>query len=279
MIKLDNMSFHYKSNELFNSLSADIKGGSVYGLLGKNGAGKTTLLKIICGLISAKSGQLIVNDSNPEKREPDFLSKTYFIPEDFALPRFSGATYLKLFAPFYPDFNVDSFLRYSAEFEIDPYKCANLMTMSFGQRKKFLIAFGFAANTPLLILDEPANGLDIPSRRVFRNMLNGLLKSNRTVIVSTHQVKDLEQSIDALVILENGKILLNSSIELIQSKFSFENNTNFDNAENVIYKESVPGGFAALVKKSNDVQSQIDMELLFNAVLTSHDSINSYLYL
>jgi ABC-2 type transport system ATP-binding protein len=275
MIRIDHMTFHYKRKKLFNELNLEVENGSIYGLLGKNGAGKTTLLKTICGLIFAQQGGISIDGHNPAQRDPEFLSKVFFIPEDFTLPRQSGKTYLELYAPMYPKFDRDAFDEYARELEIDPAACPNLMSLSFGQRKKFLIAFGLATNTPLLILDEPTNGLDIPSKRIFRNVLDKARSEHRSIIVSTHQVKDLEQVIDAMIILDNGKILVNCHARDVLAQMSVEMMPSTDGRNDIVYAEQVPGGYTALVRKPAAPGAIVDLELLFNAALVSTEQIQS----
>lgn len=174
MINIQNLSFGYNRKKmLYENLSLSLEAGSIYGLLGKNGAGKSTLLCNMMGLLFPVSGKIEVVQHNPQKRQPSFLQNVYFIPEEFALPSISIHTYLELYAPFYPKFNEHQFYKYLKELEVPSDQ--KLHKMSFGQQKKAIIAFGLACNTQVLIMDEPTNGLDIPSKSQFRKLVAAAL--------------------------------------------------------------------------------------------------------
>lgn len=168
MIQMHGIGFQYSRKPLFDKLDLEIPKGNIYGLLGMNGAGKTTLLKLISGQLFSAEGHVSVLGYNPAERQPQMLQELFHLPEEFLLPRMRAAEYLKLYAPFYPRFDHVAFERYCAEFDLDMSQ--NLNELSFGQKKKFLLSFGLASNTSLLILDEPTNGLDIPSKSQFRRM-------------------------------------------------------------------------------------------------------------
>ncbi|MFH2050027.1 MAG: ATP-binding cassette domain-containing protein, partial [bacterium] len=202
MIELTNLSFAYKNKApLFDRLSLKITEGNIYGLLGKNGAGKTTLLKIICGLLFPQQGTCVVLGFAPQKRSADMLKEIYFIPEEFYTPALKINEYVLLYAPFYPNFDPQALENYIATFDLPTNE--QLISLSYGQKKKFLIAFGLATNSQLLILDEPTNGLDIPSKSQFRKLLAATMDENRTIIISTHQVRDIGNLIDPIIILDN----------------------------------------------------------------------------
>lgn len=167
MINISNLSFGYKKNSnLFTNLNIELSSGNIYGLLGKNGAGKTTLLKIISGLLFPQKGSCEVLGSFPEKREPEFLNKIYYIPEEIYTPNIKIQRYVDLLIPFYPKFDKRKFDSYIEELEINSNN--KFTELSYGQKKRVYLAFGLAANCNLLILDEPTNGLDIPTKRIFR---------------------------------------------------------------------------------------------------------------
>jgi len=212
MINITNLTFAYpKKRELFSGIDLKIPAGRICGLLGKNGVGKTTLLRLMAGLLFPKSGHCSVENYNPEKRMPSFLQEIYFLPEEFYLPDLTIAQYLKSYAPFYPRFQYDTFLAYLKEFDL--LLSEKLNELSHGQKKKALLSFALATDCKLLLLDEPSNGLDIPSKVQFRKLLAGALTEERIIILSTHQVRDLENLIDTVVILDNGRIIFQKTLE------------------------------------------------------------------
>ncbi|MEI6143626.1 MAG: ABC transporter ATP-binding protein [Mariniphaga sp.] len=230
MIQIKDLNFGYPRQEpLFNGLSVQLEAGSITGLLGKNGAGKTSLLKLLTGLLHPRSGEISVLGQNPRKREVAMLNDVFFVPEEFYFPAISIGDYVKAYAPFYPRFDNEMMGRILVEFELDGK--SNLQKLSHGQKKKFLIAFALATRCRLLVLDEPTNGLDIPSKSLFRKILAGSLDENQLVVISTHQVKDVENLIDKIIILDNGKVIFQKTIEEISQKVSFRNFINSKSVE------------------------------------------------
>ena len=270
MISMQSMHFSYPGQPLFTDLTWDLEAGTVYGLLGRNGAGKTTLLKLMSGLLFRKEGRIEVLGQDPEHRSPDLLNDIFFINEEIAIPDMSAAQYEGLYAGLYPSFSHEDFQRYLKEFEVDPQQ--SMAKMSFGQKKKTVLAFGLASNTRILVLDEPTNALDIPSKGQFRRLLAGAVSDDRVIVVSTHQVRDLDQLIDPITILENGQVVFQHSVDEITERLSFGfSNTEPDDA---LYSERSMGGFACITKNDGTEDSRIDLELLFNAVTTNAAEIS-----
>ena len=271
MVRIKDLSFGYNRNRLFNNLSLSLEPGNIYGLLGKNGAGKTSLLRIISGQIYPEAGDCRVFDMNPPMRSPEFLSKVYFVPEEYSLPGLKCVEYEKLYSPFYSDFDRDMFYDFLKELEIDTEK--NLSSLSFGQKKKYILAFGMASQCPLFIMDEPTNGLDIPSKSQFRKLLASSIGENRTFIISTHQVRDLENIIDPIVILDSGKIIFNEPLEIVSKLMSVSLQTEKPEGDDIIYYEQVMGGYSVIKENRGEPESNISLESLFNAALAAPEKI------
>ena len=266
MINIQHLTFQYKKQDaLFTDLSFQQGTGSIVGLLGKNGAGKSTLLKLISGLLKPQIGALAINGFKPFDRLPDFLSDIYMVSEEFSFPAISIAVYLKATAPLYPKFDYEKMNRILQEFELDPKK--NLNGLSHGQRKKFLIAFALSTNCNLLILDEPTNGLDIPSKSLFRKILVSSVSEEQLVLISTHQVKDIETIIDTIVVLDEGKIVYNESVLNISHQLQFKTIASLSDIEKPIYHEKCLGGYRIITPAYETEETEIDIELLFNAII------------
>ncbi len=273
MIKLSNIDFRYKKTKpLFENLNLTLQPGFIYGLLGKNGAGKSSLLKLISGLLFANSGQCSVFGFDASARKPEMLQDIYLIPEEFELPPISLSTFVKINSVFYTKFSQNQLNAYLAEFELS--EDAKLSTLSYGQKKKFLIAFGLATNARVLILDEPTNGLDIPSKSQFRKIMAAALDEEKIIIISTHQVRDLENLIDNIVVLERGNIIFNQSIANISERLAFEYNLAGVPDEEILYAEELQGRKAGIVKNIAGVDSRVDMELLFNGIVKNPQALN-----
>lgn len=212
MITLNDVVFSYsKKVPLFEQLSLTLNPGHIYGLLGKNGAGKTTLLKLLCGLTFPMQGEIRAGKEIPGKRTPGFLSDLFFLPEDIFLPATTPMKLERLQSPFYPAFDLKGFRLLLNQFEVG-YDRKHIK-LSHGEQKKVMISFALACNTKYLFLDEPTNGLDIPSKETFRSMLAQAFSEDRIILLSTHQVRDLQNLIDQVLILEKGKIILDQPLD------------------------------------------------------------------
>ncbi|MCW3804653.1 ABC transporter ATP-binding protein [Plebeiibacterium marinum] len=263
MIQINKLNFSYnKKKELYKDLCFKAQEGNIIGLLGKNGAGKSTLLKLMAGLLKPKSGEISVFGHTPFSRNPDFLADVFFVHEELHIPPVTIRCYTSALSSLYPKFNTDKLYQLIESFELD--KNANLSKLSYGQKKKFIIAFALSTNCKLLLLDEPTNGLDIPSKAQFRKVLAGAITEEQNVIISTHQVRDIENLIDRVVVIDNGKEIFNQNTFEISKNFSFMSSPAID--DDVFYYEIAPGGYNVL-KPKNGVETAIDLELLFNALI------------
>jgi len=273
MITINNLDFGYRKNKkLFSELNLNLETGRIYGLLGKNGSGKTTLMKQTAGLLYPQKGDIILNGENPVKRSPEFLSSYFMVPEEFETPSVTLKNFIKITAPFYPFFNESDFYKYLSEFQLEVD--GKLDKLSFGQKKKVMLSFGLAAHTPVLLSDEPTNGLDIPSKSMFRKIMASAINKDRLFIISTHQVRDIEGIIDAIVILNNGKIIFNENLETVSNRLSFKTLKDIEN-EDVLYAEKHLNTFEAIVRKKDEEASHINMELLFNSIIEANSKVVS----
>lgn len=274
MIQIENLSFGYsKKKLLYKNLTLTLGEGSIYGLLGKNGAGKSTLLKNLVGLLFPTDGTITINGYSPKKRLPSFLQTIYFIPEEVNVPGLTIHKYMNLFAPFYPAFNKDQFYNYLNQ--LDVKDLGKLNTLSFGQQKKFIIAFALACNTKILLLDEPTNGLDIPSKIRFRKLISSVFDKERMIFISTHQIRDLDNLIDRVVIVDNGQLLLNASITEIAQKLCFKTVAEITDKNKVLFSQESLKGYSVVIENIANEDSRIDLEQLFNCVTENPEKAKS----
>ena len=267
MIQLKNVEFGYdKNRKLFNGVNWQLEPGHLYGLLGRNGAGKTTLLKIMTGLLFPQAGEALIDGEPAHKRTAKQLSDIYFLQEEIYVPHLKIKQFEEAFAPFYPHFSHEQFVEYLTEMEMDNM-LGFIDKFSHGQKKKVMIAFALATNVPLLIMDEPTNGLDIPTKSIFRKIMAAYADEQKTVLISTHQVRDLHSLIDAVSIIDNGRMILNAPGDVITDKLLFDVDDQKAQAGKLYYSEETPRGIYQVKENVNHVDSDLDLELLFNATV------------
>lgn len=274
MIQLKNVSYGYnKSENLFQNMNLEVKEGNIVGLLGKNGAGKSSLLRLITGLLQIQRGDITVLGYSPFDRSPYFLQKVMLIPEEYNLPDKTGMErYASSLAMFYPHFEKEKFQLLLQNFDLDPSK--KFGKCSYGQRKKFLIAFALSTGCRLLLLDEPTNGLDIPSKSLFRKMVAANLNPDQTVVISTHQVKDVENLIDRVILVDHGIIVVDQDMLAISDRLAFGFSTQQNEAW--IYAEKSQGGYHFISELNpGENPTQVNLELFFNAVAQGKVSFQS----
>lgn len=274
MIQIDNLSYSYsKKMRLFDQLNLTLPAGNIYGLLGKNGAGKSTLLKIISGLLFPQGGQLSVVGFQPKDRYPQFLQEVYLVTEEFHLPSIGIRQFVRLYSPFYPRFDQGLFEAYASEFQLPMER--RLSGLSYGQKKKFLLSFGLATDCKLLILDEPTNGLDIPSKSQFRKVVASAIHEERSFIISTHQVRDMENLIDPIIILDEGEIVFFEDYERVTKKLAIRKQSGMPDESGLVYSESTFGGYTVVTENATGVETSMNLEMLFNAVVNSKEKIHN----
>ena len=264
MITLIELSFSYsRKKEVLDRINLEVGSGHICGLLGKNGEGKTTLLNLLSGQIFPDQGSCLVLEEIPSERNARFLQQIFLLPEEISMPEVTAIEYIKMYAPFYPTFRDDICKACVESFEIN--LSDRLSKMSQGQRKKVAITLALAAHTPLLLMDEPTTGLDIPSKATFRRLVASLIDDNQTVIISTHQVRDLESLIDTVLILDQRQILLNKTLNEIGEKLYFGP---LLPEEKALYSEPTPQGTIGVTAREDKEETAVSLELLFNAAIT-----------
>lgn len=268
MISIKGMSFGYNGSILFDELNLDMHKGNIYGLLGLNGSGKTTMMKLISGLLFPVSGDITVLGETPSRRYPDFLSRIYVLPEELHVPAMSEHEFVVSHQAFYPRFDNERFERYLREFDLPRNK--KLHKMSFGQKKKFLLSFGMACGSELLVLDEPTNGMDIPSKGLFRRLVAEAISDERLFIISTHQVRDVDSLIDPITILHEGQVVFDHGMSEIFDCIHMTRTSSPPkaDAEGLLYTEAAVGGYWSVWKGADENGGPIDLEILFNTVIS-----------
>ncbi|MBR5653523.1 MAG: ATP-binding cassette domain-containing protein [Prevotella sp.] len=267
MLEVKNLTFKYggSKQEVFSDFNLTLSENCIYGLLGKNGTGKSTLLYLITGLLHPSKGEAHVDNFLSADRNPDMLREMFIVPEEFNLPAMTLRKYVKLNKVFYPRFSEELLEQCLKEFELS--SDLKLNALSMGQKKKVFMSFALAANTKWLLMDEPTNGLDIPSKTQFRKVIAQCMAEDRTIIISTHQVHDVEALLDHVVILDRSQLLLDASVAEITDKYAFSFRHPSEMTDDVLYAEPSIQGTAVVARRQKDEEeTAVNLELLFNAV-------------
>ena len=262
MIEIKDLAFSYGKTPILKSITTTLEEGRIYGLLGENGVGKTTLLTLLCGLKKVCSGSITTDGENPFDRTPTLLQNQFYLPDEVLPVAMKAECFAKERGAFWPDYDHSKFLEIMKELENDPAKKMN--QMSAGQLKKTYISLALACGCKYIFMDEPTNGLDIPSKTQFRSAIMKYTSDDSTIVISTHQVRDLENIIDPIIILDRQDVLLNASVEEITSKLYFDYGTQLHPES--LYSEQLPGGFIQVYPNTTGEDSKINVEALFNAV-------------
>ncbi len=262
MITVKNLSFSYGSKEVLKNISMEMKGGSIYGLLGENGVGKTTFLTLMCGLKKPQSGTIEVDGRYPFDRQPSLLAEQFYLPDEMVTVHARAEVFARENGVLRSKYDHAKFLDILQVFEVDPAQ--KMDTMSSGQLKKTWISFALACNALYYYMDEPTNGLDIPSKAQFRKAITKYTSEDSAVVISTHQVRDLENIIDPIIILDKQDVLLNASLAEISSKLFFDYGSQLH--PGALYLEQTPGGCIQVYPNTTGEESKVNLEALFNAV-------------
>ena len=269
MIKIENVNYGYKSKQpIFNDISLEV-GSGIYGLLGENGVGKTTLMHLICGLLFPWKGECKIDNCNSAHRSPELLSHYFFLPEEMQMPTESIYQFAAHHSVFYPHFSRKEFEQNLEELHIDGKQ--KLSTVSYGQQKKAMLAYALALHTPLTLLDEPTNGLDITSRQTLKRIISRSVDDESTLLISTHQAHDFENLLDHLIILGEGEILLNHSLDEISERLLFVRTASLP--EDSLYSEQDLHGYFSILSNEEGEENTTDIELLYKAMLQEPERI------
>ena len=262
MIRINNLSYSYGANAVLDNISMELRPGNIYGLLGENGVGKTTLLTLLCGLKAPQTGTIDIDGLQPYGRKPELLGQIYYLSDEVADIKMKPEIFARNYGKFWIGFSMEAFMEMIELFEVP--KDNRMDRMSAGQLKKTHISFALATGSRYILMDEPTNGLDIPSKAQFRKALMQYTGDTSTVVISTHQVKDLENVIDPVIILDRQDVLLNASIAEISEKVFFDYGTEV--RPDALYSEFVPGGCVQVFPNADGAESKVSIEALFNAV-------------
>ena len=273
MISINNLQFSYGSSPVLKNITMKLEEGKIYGLLGENGVGKTTLLTLLCGLKKPQYGSIEIDGTDPYSRDPELYKELYYVPDEVMPLHQTALLFAKNTGVFWANFSLDLFKTIMKEMEVSLDQ--RMDAMSAGQLKKTYLSFAIACKPRYIFMDEPTNGLDIPSKSQFRAAITKYTSEDSTIIISTHQVRDLENIIDPIIILDKQDVLVNASLEKIASKLTFDYGTTLHPES--LYSEQLPGGFIQVLPNTDGEETKVNIEALFNAVHKHKDFIKNLL--
>ncbi len=279
MIYCKNVAYSYHgSHEGLLDFSIDVcteDDGRVYGLLGKNGSGKTTLIRLLTGVLMPQKGTVKVHNFESKRRNPHMLREIAIIPEEYEVPPITPKTYERCWSKFYPRFDNKLFAHLQEVLGCPQNKL--LENFSMGQKKKFLFAFAIATQAKLLIFDEPTNSRDISGKILFKQIIHKHTTKEQRILISTHQIKDIKDIIDSVIVIDRGNYLLHSRIDTINKAFMAAK-TKEAMREQVIYHIPYLDGYMSLIKRtSEDEPTAVDLELFFLAAIENTQSVREIL--
>lgn len=261
MIDIKNIRFSYKkSKDVFDNFSLQLDSPGIYGLLGENGIGKTTLLKMISTLYFPSYGKILIDGKDSRQREVETLAKLYFMPDTIDSYWMKFQDFVENHAVFYDNFSPEILDDCFNCFHVDRQQ--TIKSMSLGERKKAFCSFALAAGTEILLMDEPTNGMDVPSKKIFRQLLMRHIREDQYVLISTHLINDVEKLLDHYIILNHDNRPFNASAQEIMEKYAFVTQLT---QEEALYAEPCVNGYKAIVPNQGE-PTDIDLEMLFNAV-------------
>lgn len=278
MITIEHLTFGYSKRQkpIIDDLGLALEPGRVYGLLGPNGAGKSTLLYLIAGLLTPLSGKVLLDGTDTRMHLPSTLKDIFIVPEEFDLPPIKLSRYVKINAPYYPDFSLDDMKRHLATFGMDDDP--NLGKLSMGQKKKVFMAFALACNTKVLLMDEPTNGLDIPGKSAFRRFIASNMNDERLVLISTHQVRDIDNLLDSIVMINGSKLICSATVNEITDHLAFMTTSRPEMIERALYAQPGLEGTQIIIDNDSTLDTKVELELLFQYALEKGDELNKKLH-
>ncbi|KOS68703.1 spermidine/putrescine ABC transporter ATP-binding protein [Lysinibacillus contaminans] len=213
MLQLSNVSFHYYKKHILQDVSFSFPIGQIIGLVGENGSGKSTLLKTMVGLLSPRSGEVLLNGKQVTRRSADTIA--YLPDTDLFFDFYTGEQLFQHYASQFTDFSYEKASTIAAYLQVD--KQAKLRHLSKGNRGRMKMAATLGREVPYYIMDEPFSGLDPMVRE---SLIKGLIQftdiETQTIVLSTHELYEVEPILDQIILLKNGSIVAQEDMENVR---------------------------------------------------------------
>lgn len=258
MIKVENLTKSFDDFKVLNNINISVKKGSIYGLIGANGSGKTTLIKHIMGILKQDSGTITVNGHGVYENNSTKTSIGY-IPDEFYY--FSGYTIKQMKAFYgktYTNWNNERYETLKDIFKIDENK--KIGRLSKGMQKQVAFWLTLSTMPVVMVLDEPIDGLDpLMRKRIWNLMMTDVAERNISILISSHNLKELESVCDTIGILHKGEVLiekelddLKSDVHKIQVAFKEDISDDLLNSEAILYHEKIGTIYHMIIKGNHE---------------------------
>ena len=261
MIKINSVTKKYDDFTAIENINIEVEDTSVFALTGFNGSGKTTLLNICAGVVKATEGQVLLDgndafDNDQERKNLFYVSDNMFFPPTSTIK--SGA---KFYAKYYDNFSFEIFSAILTIFGLN--EKATIKSLSKGMKKQVQLAIGFAAKPKYLLIDETFDGLDPHKKELLKKLiLEYINETNASIIIASHNLQEVSDICDHVVILNGKSVVLNSAIEDVSEKFrkvlvTFKSEVTESDLSNINYHRIKLSGKTAMIIVCGDVESEI----------------------
>ena len=215
MIEVKSVVKDFDGVRALNDLTMTVPSGSVYGLVGPNGAGKSTIIRHITGILKADRGEILI-DGKPVFENPEVKAKIAYIPDDiFFFPNATIKETANFYKSIYPSFDEERFDKLGEVFKLDTRR--QMRRLSKGMQKQAAFWIAISMRPEVLVLDEPVDGLDpVMRRQIWSIIMADVAENGTTVLISSHNLRELEDVCDHVGIMNRGRLLLERSLEELQ---------------------------------------------------------------
>ena len=214
IIECQGLTKKYSTTYALSDLNFSLTRGKIVGLLGPNGSGKTTFIKLLNGLLTPTSGRVLINGSVPSPETKKIVS--YLPDRTYLNEQMTITQVMALFASFYEDFDMTQANEMIENLHLDPTK--KIRTLSKGNREKVQLVLVMSRKADLYVLDEPIGGVDPASRDYIIHTIINNYNTNATVLISTHLISEIESILDHVIMIQNGQLVLDSSVDAIRTE-------------------------------------------------------------
>lgn len=266
-VVVNNVVMNYGKFEAVQGISMEVQEGTIHGLIGENGAGKTTLIKCLMGIYKPVSGEVLVDGENVYENPKVKARIGYVADNNKYFPTYRLGKMVKFFKDVYENFDTNKFKELNEIFKLDMNK--RVSELSKGQQMRFAFMLNIAANTDILIMDEPTSGIDaIAKKELFSVLIKEVEERNLTVIISSHNIMELEKICDSVTMIKGGKVITQNGMDdVIGNVRKF----------NYAFADGAPEGFLAHPKLINYINVGNIYTVIYEGITDEEvEEINKY---